>query len=96
MKAKREWTSPDGVRCVEMEGIDGPMVDGRDLGKWLLTIDSKEIADPAKRAAFEQYQREAAVLNPAAQYRRAVEMLTSFGAVFPPDCQSLKPAAVKP
>lgn len=94
-KVTREWTSPDGIRCVDVEGGDGPMVDGRDLGKWLLSMDPRDIRDADKRARFERFQREAAQLEPAAQYRLAIEMLNESGAGIPAEMHTLRPVVLR-
>ena len=79
MKATREWVSKDGIRCSELPGIDGPCVQLEDLAKWLLTIDPAEVGEPRKREAFARFQREAAVMPPAAQHWRALALLQDMG-----------------
>jgi hypothetical protein len=79
VKATREWVSADGIRCSEVPGIDGPCVQLEDLAKWLLTIDPAEVGDARKREAFARFQREAALMQPAGQHRRALELLRDCG-----------------
>lgn len=83
----REWVSPEGLRCAEVDepGLEGKtMVDMRDLAKFLVSLDASSSRDPAKREAILRFQREVALLEPAAAHRSAVALLESLGADLDP------------
>lgn len=88
-KPTAEWTTPAGVRCVEAEGCDGPMVDVRDLVLWLTSLDLRLVEDFEKRLALQRFRTEVVGMQPAAAHRKAVDMLKSFGAITPPELERL-------
>lgn len=84
----REWVSPKGIRCAEVDepGLEGQtMVDMRDLAKFLASLDASSCRNPAARDALLRFQRDVTVLAPAAAHRAAVKLLESLGAELGPD-----------
>jgi len=90
VKPTREWTSAEGIRCFEWPNGNISILD-EDLAKWLLTIDPAACDDAAIRQALSRFQREVVVMQPDAQYRRAVALMTEIGSPLPKEFQTLKP-----
>lgn len=85
----REYTDEHGIHRIEVAGEEGSWLRVSDMVKFICSLNTAFIADPAKREAVTRFQREAPLLQPAAAHRQAVDMLKSFGAVVPPELERL-------
>jgi hypothetical protein len=94
VKGMRDFVTDAGVRGTVCE--DGEKYFYlEDTAKWLLSLDPASCSDPEKGRALAKFQAEASMLNPAAQFRKAVEFLDSLGAYLPDGFRTLPPKAVK-
>jgi hypothetical protein len=84
-----EHTDEHGVRRIL--GDDGESwMRLEDLARFLLSIELEYVNNAEKRAAIARFQREAAILQPAAQHRRALALLEEMG------CSNIGSLQLKP